>query len=96
MLLGLAGAYGNLSWGLLQDTMEAMGVLQDGNVRWAQLLHRGASSQVLVNSRLTDSFPLASGLLQCSGASPLYWCIALHPQVSYLSSLQLAGRINTP
>ncbi|KAJ9513311.1 hypothetical protein QJQ45_001346 [Haematococcus lacustris] len=96
LLLDLAGAYDNVSWGLLQDTMEAMGFRQDGHVRWAQLLHRGASSQVLVNGRLTDSFPLASGLLQGSGASPLYWCIALQPLVSYLSSLQLAGRINTP
>ncbi|KAJ9512291.1 hypothetical protein QJQ45_012924 [Haematococcus lacustris] len=96
LLLDLAGAYDNVSWGLLQDTMEAMGFRRDGHVRWAQLLHRGASSQVLVNGRLTDSFPLASGLLQGSGASPLYWCIALQPLVSYLSSLQLAGRINTP
>ncbi|MGQ3246471.1 hypothetical protein, partial [Sphingopyxis sp.] len=64
-------------------------------VCWAQL-HRGATSQVLVNGHLTDSFPLASGLLQGSGASPLYWCIVLQPLVSYLSSLQLAGRISTP
>ncbi|KAJ9532902.1 hypothetical protein QJQ45_010995 [Haematococcus lacustris] len=96
LLLDLAGAYDNVSWGLLQDTMEAMGFRRDGHVRWAQLLHRGASSQVLVNGRLTDSFPLTSGLLQGSGASPLYWCIALQPLVSYLSSLQLAGLINTP
>ncbi|MGQ3168926.1 MAG: reverse transcriptase domain-containing protein, partial [Hydrogenophaga sp.] len=96
LLLDLSGAYDNVSWGMLHDTMEAMGFRKDGHVRWAQLLHRGASSQVLVNGRLTDSFPLASGLHQGSGASPLYWCIALQPLVSYLSSLQLAGRINTP
>ncbi|MGQ3168976.1 MAG: reverse transcriptase domain-containing protein, partial [Hydrogenophaga sp.] len=94
--LDLAGAYDNVSWGLLQDTMEAKGFLQDGHMRWPLLLHWGASNQVLVNCRLTDSFPLASGLLQGSGASPLYWCITLQPLVSYLSSLQLAGRINTP
>ncbi|KAJ9534914.1 hypothetical protein QJQ45_029577 [Haematococcus lacustris] len=96
LLLDLAGAYDNVSWGLLQDTMEAMGFCREGHVRWAQLLHRGATSQVLVNGHLTDSFPLASGLLQGSGASPLYWCIVLQPLVSYLSSLQLAGRISTP
>ncbi|KAJ9511114.1 hypothetical protein QJQ45_013190 [Haematococcus lacustris] len=96
LLLDLPGAYDNVSWGLLQDTMEAMGFCREGHVRWAQLLHRGATSQVLVNGHLTDSFPLASGLLQGSGASPLYWCIVLQPLVSYLSSLQLAGRISTP
>ncbi|KAJ9504553.1 hypothetical protein QJQ45_020180 [Haematococcus lacustris] len=96
LLLDLAGAYDNVSWGLLQDTMEAMGFCREGHVRWAQLLHRGATSQVLVNGHLTDSFPLASGLLQGSGASPLYWCIVLQPLVSYLGSLQLAGRISTP
>ncbi|KAJ9504659.1 hypothetical protein QJQ45_030369 [Haematococcus lacustris] len=96
LLLDLAGAYDDVSWGLLQDTMEAMGFCREGHVRWAQLLHRGATSQVLVNGHLTDSFPLASGLLQGSGASPLYWCIVLQPLVSYLSSLQLAGRISTP
>ncbi|KAJ9531018.1 hypothetical protein QJQ45_000983 [Haematococcus lacustris] len=96
LLLDLAGAYDNVSWGLLQETMEAMGFCREGHVRWAQLLHRGATSQVLVNGHLTDSFPLASGLLQGSGASPLYWCIVLQPLVSYLSSLQLAGRISTP
>ncbi|KAJ9532892.1 hypothetical protein QJQ45_010993 [Haematococcus lacustris] len=72
LLLDLAGAYDNVSWGLLQDTMEAMGCRREGHVRWAQLLPRGATSQVLVNGYLTDSFPLASGLLQGSGASPLY------------------------
>ncbi|MGQ3249800.1 MAG: reverse transcriptase domain-containing protein, partial [Aeromicrobium sp.] len=92
----LAGAYDNVSWSLLQDTLEAMGFSQQGHVRWAQLLHRGATSQVLVNGYLTDSFPLASGLLQGSGASPLYWCVVLQPLVSYLSSLQRAGRITTP
>ncbi|MGQ3206061.1 MAG: reverse transcriptase domain-containing protein, partial [Sphingopyxis sp.] len=96
LLLDLAGAYDNVSWGLLQDTMEAMGFCREGHVRWAQLLHRGARSQVLVNGHLTDSFPLASGLLQGSGASPLYWCILLQPLVRYLSSLQLAGHISTP
>ncbi|KAJ9512027.1 hypothetical protein QJQ45_004586 [Haematococcus lacustris] len=96
LLLDLAGPHDNVSWGLLQDTMEAMGFCREGHVRWAQLLHRGATSQVLVNGHLTDSFPLASGLLQGSGASPLYWCIVLQPLVSYLSSLQLAGRISTP
>ncbi|MGQ3393413.1 reverse transcriptase domain-containing protein, partial [Blastomonas fulva] len=96
LLLDLAGAYDNVSWGLLQDTMEAMGFCREGHVRWAQLLHRGATSLVLVNGHLTDSFPLASGLLQGSGASPLYWCIVLQPLVSYLSSLELAGHISTP
>ncbi|MGQ3160579.1 MAG: reverse transcriptase domain-containing protein, partial [Aeromicrobium sp.] len=72
LLLDLAGAYDNVSWGLLQDTMKAMGCRREGHVRWAQLLPRGAMSQVLVNGYLTDSFPLASGLLQGSGASPLY------------------------
>ncbi|KAJ9519260.1 hypothetical protein QJQ45_017924, partial [Haematococcus lacustris] len=96
LLLDLAGAYDNVSWSLLQDTLEAMGFSQQGHVRWAQLLHRGATSQVLVNGYLTDSFPLASGLLQGSGASPLYWCVVLQPLVSYLSSLQRAGRITTP
>ncbi|KAJ9530491.1 hypothetical protein QJQ45_012481 [Haematococcus lacustris] len=96
LLLDLAGAYDNVSWDLLQATMEAMGFRQDGHVRWAQILHRGATSQVLVNGHLTNSFPLESGLLQGSGASPLYWCIVLQPLVSYLSSLQLAGRLNTP
>ncbi|KAJ9522576.1 hypothetical protein QJQ45_019643, partial [Haematococcus lacustris] len=96
LLLDLAGAYDNVSWDLLQATMEAMGFRQDGHVRWAQILHRGATSQVLVNGHLTNSFPLESGLLQGSGASPLYWCIVLQPLVSYLSSLQLAGQLNTP
>ncbi|KAJ9530847.1 hypothetical protein QJQ45_028863 [Haematococcus lacustris] len=96
LLLDLAGAYDNVSWSLLQDTLVAMGFSQQGHVRWAQLLHRGATSQVLVNGYLTDSFPLASGLLQGSGASPLYWCVVLQPLVSYLSSLQRAGRITTP
>ncbi|KAJ9515866.1 hypothetical protein QJQ45_008748 [Haematococcus lacustris] len=73
LFLDLAGAYDNVSWGLLQDTMEAMGFCREGHVRWAQLLHRGAKSQVMVNGHLTDSFPLASGLLQGTGASPIYW-----------------------
>ncbi|KAJ9515668.1 hypothetical protein QJQ45_002696 [Haematococcus lacustris] len=77
LLLDLAGAYDNVSWGLLQDTMEAMGFCREGHVRWAPLLHRGAKSQVMVNGHLTDSFPLASGLLQGTGASPIYWCIVL-------------------
>ncbi|MGQ3249799.1 MAG: hypothetical protein ACT6SB_16865, partial [Aeromicrobium sp.] len=51
---------------------------------------------IIALGHLTDSFPLASGLLQGSGASPLYWCIVLQPLVSYLSSPQLAGRISTP
>ncbi|KAJ9517362.1 hypothetical protein QJQ45_016734, partial [Haematococcus lacustris] len=68
LLLDLAGAYDNVSWGLLQDTMEAMGFCREGHVRWARLLHRGATSQ----------------------------CIVLQPLVSYLGSLQLAGRISTP
>ncbi|KAJ9520416.1 hypothetical protein QJQ45_000168 [Haematococcus lacustris] len=96
LLLDLAGAYGNVSWGLLQDTMEAMGSCREGHVRWSQLLHRGATSQVLLNGHLTDSFPLGSALLRGSGASPLCWCIVFQPLVSYLSSLQLAGRISTP
>ncbi|KAJ9534711.1 hypothetical protein QJQ45_013078 [Haematococcus lacustris] len=78
LLLDLAGAFNNVSWGLLGGQ------------------EPGARSQVLVNGHLTDSFLLASGLLQVSGASPLYWCIVLQPLVSYLSSLQLAGRISTP
>ncbi|KAJ9511053.1 hypothetical protein QJQ45_002859 [Haematococcus lacustris] len=79
-----------------RDTMEAMGFCREGHVRWSQLLHRGATSQVLLNGHLTDSFPLGSALLRGSGASPLCWCIVFQPLVSYLSSLQLAGRISTP
>ena len=96
LLLDLAGAYDNVDWGLLSDTMLAMGFQQHGHVRWAQLLHCGASSRIQVNGFLSDPFPLRSGLLQGSGASPLFWVIALQPLSSYLCSLQAQGRLRTP
>ena len=95
-LWDLAGAYDRVDWGLLADTMRSMGFRSGGHVRWAQLLHRGAASRVCVNGWLSPQFPLASGLLQGSGASPLYWCIVLQPLSTYLTSLAVGGRILTP
>jgi exonuclease III len=95
-LWDLAGAYDNVDWGLLRASMLAMGFRDAGHVRWARLLHQGARCSVRVNGWLSPQFPLASGLLQGSGASPLYWCIALQPLTNYLSSLAAAGRIHTP
>ncbi|MCA3357848.1 MAG: hypothetical protein ING02_07600, partial [Roseomonas sp.] len=96
LLLDLAGAYDNVDWSLLTDTMRQMGFQATGHVRWAQLLHNGATGQVLLNGHLGATFPIRSGLLQGSGVSPLYWCIVLQPLDSYLSSLAAGGRISTP
>jgi exonuclease III len=95
-LWDLAGAYDHVNWGLLQDSMLAMGFRDQGHVRWARMLHQGATCSVRLNGWLSPRFPLASGLLQGSGASPLYWCIALQPLTNYLNSLAVAGRILTP
>ncbi|KAJ9529120.1 hypothetical protein QJQ45_007808 [Haematococcus lacustris] len=61
----------------LLDTMEAMGLCQEGHVRWAQLLHRGATSQVLVNGHLTDSpwQPLTHSLLADPSRGLSMWVI---------------------
>lgn len=96
LLLDLAGAYDNVDWGLLQATMQAMGFQDIGHVRWAQLLHRGATSLIHVNGFSTHRFPVCSGLLQGSGVSPLYWTIVLQPLSSYLCSLQAQGRVVMP
>jgi hypothetical protein len=79
LLVDLAGAYDNVQWDLLFDTMRSMGFREAGHVRWAQLLHRGAHITVLLNGHHTAPFTPSAGLLQGSGASPLYWTIALQP-----------------
>ena len=96
LLMDLAGAYDNVNWGLLRAAMQAVGLRDAGHVRWAQLLHRGASLRVAVNGHLSAAFPMASGLLQGSGASPVYWTIVLQPLSAYLASLAAAGRVLTP
>ena len=96
VLTDLAAAYDSVDWGYLHATMAAMGFHAHGHVRWAALLHQGARCQVMVNGQLSDPFPLRSGLLQGSGASPLFWCIVLQPLSAYLTSLAAAGRIRPP
>jgi exonuclease III len=96
LLMDLAGAYDNVNWGLLRAAMQAVGLRDAGHVRWAQLLHRGAALRVAVNGHLSEAFPMASGLLQGSGASPVYWTIVLQPLSAYLASLAAAGRVHTP
>lgn len=96
LFMDLAGAYDGVDWGLLRDTMVAMGFQAHGHVRWAQILHQGATNCIMLNRHLSAPFPVASGLLQGSAASPLYWCIVLQPLASYLASLLLAGRLCTP
>jgi exonuclease III len=96
LLMDLAGAYDNVDWGLLEAAMLAIGLRDAGHVRWAQLLHRGASLQVAVNGHMSQPFPMASGLLQGSGASPVYWTIVLQPLSQYLASLASGGRAPTP
>ena len=96
LLLDLAGAYDNVDWQLLQDTMRSMGFREGGHVRWARLLHCGATGCVLLNGHLGPEFPIHSGLLQGSGVSPLYWCIVLQPLDAQLRSLAAAGRVLTP
>lgn len=96
LLLDFASAYDNVDWGYLRDTMRAMGLQEQGHVRWAMVLHRGARGWISLNRWLHGPFPIESGLLQGSGASPLYWCIALQPLSSYLSSLRAQGRLATP
>lgn len=76
--------------------MTSMGFYAHGHVRWAALLHQGAQCRVMVNGQLSAAFPLRSGLLQGSGASPLFWCIVLQPLSAYLSSLDAVGRIKPP
>jgi exonuclease III len=96
LLLDFASAYDKVDWGLLGDTMRHMGFKTTGHVRWAQLLHRGATGFIALNRHLHGPFPIHSGLMQGSGASPLYWCISLQPFSSYLSSLSAGGRMLTP
>lgn len=95
LLMDLQGAYDNVDWGLLRDTMLAMGFKAEGHVRWAMILHRGATGRIKMNGFLSDTFPVRSGLLQGSGASPVYWTIALQPLTAYLDSLAAGGRIRT-
>jgi exonuclease III len=96
LLMDLAGAYDNVHWGLLEAAMQAIGLRDAGHVRWAQLLHRGAQLRVAVNGHMSQPFPMASGLLQGSGASPVYWTIVLQPLSAYLASLAAGGRAPTP
>ena len=96
LLMDFASAYDRVDWSYLTDTMRAMGLREEGHVRWAQLLHRGAQGYVSVNRWLRGPFPLASGLLQGSAASPVYWCIALQPLTAYLTSLAAQGRLECP
>jgi len=96
LLLDLAGAYDNVDWQLLQDTMRSMGFHARGHVQWARLLHSGATGRILLNGHLGPDFPITSGLLQGSGVSPLYWCIVLQPLDAQLRSLAAAGRVLTP
>lgn len=95
LLMDLQGAYDNVDWGLLRDTMLAMGFREHGHVRWAMILHRGATGRIKMNGFLSDAFPVRSGLLQGSGASPVYWTIALQPLTAYIDSLAAGGRIRT-
>lgn len=96
VLSDLANAYDCVDWGFLFSTMRAMGFKEVGHVRWAQLLHQGARSAVVLNGRLSPFFRLRGGLAQGSGASPLYWTIALQPLTAYLTSLAAGGRLVAP
>lgn len=96
LLSDLAGAYDKINWGYLQACMRAMGFRETGHIRWATIIHQGSTASIKINNRLTPAFPFHSGLLQGSSTSPLYWCIALQPLSSYLSSLSAQGHINLP
>ena len=96
MFTDLAGAYDAVDWGFLSASLKNFGFKEQGMVRWAMLLHRGARLSVLVNGRVSNPFPMRSGLLQGSGASPLLWCAVVHSLVCYLSSLAAQGRIHPP
>ena len=76
--------------------MRAMGFQAGGHVRWAMLMHRGARSAVVLNGWLLEPFPLRGGLMQGSGASPLYWAIVLQPLVAHVNSLGTLARIRLP
>jgi hypothetical protein len=96
LLMDLAGAYDNVDWGLLEATMLAMGFTTAGHVRWARILHHGATTRVLMNGRFSESIRITSGLLQGSGISPLFWTIVLQPLSAHASSLAAGGRLLTP
>ena len=96
LLSDLSGAYGKINWGYLQAWMKAMGFKETGHIRWATIIHKGSTASIKLNNRLTPSFPMQSGLLQGSSTSPLYWCIALQPLSSYLSSLSAQGYLHLP
>ena len=96
ILTDLANAYDSVDWGWLAGVMRSMGFRETGHIRWAQILHRGATSFCVLNGFTTSAFPLRRSLLQGSGASPLYWTIVMEPLMAYLNSLHAAGRLTTP
>jgi hypothetical protein len=85
LLSDLANAYDSVSWDALAATMDALGFRAGGHVRWARLLHQGAHSAVVVNGHRSPWFPLRGGLMQGSGASPLYWVIVMEPLVAWVN-----------
>ena len=96
VLSDLAQAYDSVSWDYLFATLRAMGFREHGHVRWAQLLHRGGRSAVLLNGFASPFMALGGGLAQGSGASPLYWTVVLQPFTAYVNSLAAAGRLHPP
>jgi exonuclease III len=96
VLTDLANAYDSVSWDWLAACMRRLGFREEGHVRWAQLLHRGATSLVVVNGFLSRSFPLRGGLLQGSGLSPLLWTIVLQPLTAYVNSLHSLKHLALP
>lgn len=89
----LTKAYDSVDRNLLTLIMQAMGLREDGIIRWTRILSSGTTCAVRVNGFFTTSFPVRSGLAQGSALSCQQWDIACQVLVSYLSTLQSSGRL---
>ena len=89
----LTKAYDSVNRGWLSKVMVAMGLRDQGIVRWSKILLSGSSSRVRVNGCLTAPFAVRSGLFQGSSLSCQEWVIVLQPFVAYLNQLQAAGSL---
>ena len=89
----LTKAYDTVDRGWLARSMAAMGLREDGVVRWCRILMAGSSAVVRLNGFLSTPFPVSNGLPQGSALSCTQWVVVLQPMVSYLNQLQAAGHI---
>ena len=89
----LTKAYDTVDRGWLARTMTAMGLREQGVVRWCRILMAGSSAVIRLNGFLTAPFPVRNGLPQGSALSCTQWVIVLQPMVSYLNHLRSVGHL---